>query len=233
MYNQGLREQLRQRQSTALKTKRPNFFENISRNSGGLDRSKGSRGSSYSSKRSFKQTIGNAERKSFFEFEPSPGPSCYLINNSSFTKATKKTFIDLMPGKPKERINVNPGPGQYINEHFKLKGSPSAIIGSARLQSSFHVEQSPGPGDYSTERSSVLKSLQQAITIRNRPREKTSCSPGPLSYLSEIAKDRQCMPRSPVVCIASAGRKDTFRIDHKATNPGPANYILDMKKGGP
>jgi hypothetical protein len=168
------------------------FFENISRNSFGLNKS---RQSSNSSRRSLKPTIGNAERKSFFEFERTPGPSCYLISNSSFEKAAKRSMINLMPGKPKERINFNPGPGQYITEHFKLKGSPSAIIGNAPLESSFHVLPSPGPGDYSTERSSVLKNVQQQISFKGRYRENHSCSPGPLSYQSEKSKDLQCMPR--------------------------------------
>lgn len=132
------------------------FFENISRNSIELTKS---RVSSNSSRISYKPTIGNAERKSFFEFERSPGPSCYQINNSSFVKASKKSIINLMPGRPKEPISYSPGPGHYITEHFKLKGSPRAVIGNAPLESSFNVIPSPGPGDYSTERSSVLKNV--------------------------------------------------------------------------
>jgi hypothetical protein len=65
-YNQGLKEKLKNNQSGSKK-QGPNFFENISRNSFALARNRGN--SSVSSRSSYKQTIGNAERKSFFEFE--------------------------------------------------------------------------------------------------------------------------------------------------------------------
>ena len=138
-----------------------------------------------------------------------------------------------MPSRPKEKLNTNPGPGQYTTEHYKLRNSPRTIIGNSLLQSSFHVLQSPGPGDYLSEKSSVVKSSQQQISFKGRYKERTDSSPGPLTYRSEISKDLQCKPRSPVVKIATAGRKDPLNIVHVIDVPGPGKYTLEKKRSGP
>ena len=95
------------------------------------------------------------------------------------------------------------------------------------------MEPSPGPGDYLTERSSVVKNPQQSISFKSRYKERPEISPGPLSYQSGISKDLQCKPRSPVVKIANVGRSDTLKIEHKTDFPGPGKYNIEKKSGGP
>lgn len=96
----------------------------------------------------------------------------------------------------------------------------------------FIVEKTPGPSDYLTERSSVAN-FHTGASFKSKPKIRDSCSPGPSTYNSEKSKDMFCRPRSAFVVIPKTGRKDTMGISHKNEIPGPGDYNLEWKRGGP
>ena len=89
----------------------------------------------------------------------------------------------MMPGKYKEKVNTNPGPGYYQSEK-KLGKSPSTIIGNTLRRSIFAVVTTPGPGDYVTEQSSV-NHYERGATMLSKSKTRVEYSPGPNTYRAE------------------------------------------------
>lgn len=84
----------------------------------------------------------------------------------------------MMPGKPKDKLNQNPGPGRYSVENLKLKHTPSATIGDAKLESSISIVVSPGPANYNTALSCIK--LEGFAFGKQRARSKENIfGPGP------------------------------------------------------
>lgn len=168
-----------------------------------------------SQKASISPSFGKESRNKIKVVNTVPGPGQYeALPRPNAPSATTYSF-----GKEKLRMlrfDDSPGPGAY--EFFYSK----AVAGGAFSRAINRTQQAevPGPGAYSLNMSSVIKSNNPAVTIRSKRPDAVlhKSSPGPGTYTPDVSAVRM---KSGFTKFGCEARLKTEHIDCLV---GPGNY---------
>ena len=131
-----------------------------------------------------------------------------------------------MGAKFEEKVNSNPGPGQYDADASKLQSAQKGSVkfGLAERKDNWADkahEDMPGPGTY-TESKSTFGQTGTGPTMGAKIEEKLNSNPGPGTYDADASKIQQNIGGS--VRIGQAERQDLWTEKNQADMPGPGNY---------
>ena len=131
-----------------------------------------------------------------------------------------------MGSKREEKLNQNPGPGQYDNDASKLKpnASGSVRIGSAKRQELWSESKGadmPGPGLYVSDTNTFGKAAKGSANMGSKYKPEVNYNPGPGQY---AVNDSPTKNQGNNQRISRAERKDIWEEQTKNQAPGPGNY---------